>query len=287
MNICIIGKNSYIGNHIDEWLSRPGHSVFQLDVLNEDWKNFDFSPFDALIQVAGIVHQPDCQDSELYKQVNTDMPIEIARKFKASGPKRKIFVFLSTMAVFGVSKRLNKNVITADTPTTPYGLYAQSKKAAEDGLLFLQSDDFNIIIIRPPNVYGRGCRGGYIAGFVGVAKKLPFIPEAYTNVKQSVLYIDNLCELILRLIESGKHGIFMPQDDKAVSAVELIRAIGAGLGINVRTSRLLGAVAHLGSFLPIIQKAYGGVEYSEELSFFPGIDYHVVPFEEAIKITVK
>lgn len=287
MKVCIIGKGSYIGNHIDNWLSDRGIEVYQLDVLNEDWKNFDFSSFDVLIQVAGIVHRPDCHDSELYKRVNTDMPIEIARRFKASGPQRKIFVFLSTMAVFGVSKRLNKNVITADTPTTPRGLYAQSKKAAEDGLLFLQSDDFNIIIIRPPNVYGRGCRGGYIAGFVGVAKKLPFIPEAYTNVKQSVLYIDNLCELILRLIESGKHGIFMPQDDKAVSAVEIIRAIGAGLGINVRTCRLLGAAAHLVSFLPIIQKAYGGVEYSEELSVFSGIDYRVISFEEAIMTTVK
>lgn len=287
MKVCIVGKSSYIGNHIDNWLSDRGIDVFQLDVLNEDWKTFDYSPYDAVIQVAGIVHRPDCQDENLYKRVNRDMPVEIARTFKTSGQQKKTFVFLSTMAVFGVSKRLNKNVITADTPTTPRGLYAQSKKAAEDGLLPLQSDDFNVVIVRPPNVYGKDCRGGYITGFAGVAKKLPFIPDAYRDVKQSVLYIDNLCELIHQLIRTGKQGIFMPQDDKAVSAVEIIKAIGVGLGINIRTSRLLGAAAHIGSFLPIIQKAYGGVVYSPELSEFPGIDYRVMPFEEAIKMTVK
>lgn len=82
MNICIIGKNSYIGNHIDKWLSARGHEVFQLDVLTEDWYSFDYSEYDVVIQVAGIVHRPDCNDVALYKRVNTDMPIEIANYLK-------------------------------------------------------------------------------------------------------------------------------------------------------------------------------------------------------------
>lgn len=287
MKVCIIGKGSYIGNHIDNWLSHRNIDVFQLDVLTEDWRNFDFTPYDAIVHVAGIVHRPDCQDQNLYKRVNTDMPINIAWRYKSSKAQKKTFVFLSTMAVFGVSKRLNKNVITAGTPTAPQGLYAQSKKAAEEGLLPLQSDDFNVVIVRPPNVYGKNCRGGYISGFAKVAKTLPFIPKAYTSVKQSVLYIDNLCELVYQLIKGDRYGIFMPQDDKAVSAIEIVKAIGAGLDINVRTCRILGVAAHIGSFLPIIQKAYGGVEYSQELSDFAGISYRVVPFEEAIKLTVK
>lgn len=43
MKICIVGKDSYIGNHIDEWLTTHGHEVFQLDVLNNDWEAFDLS----------------------------------------------------------------------------------------------------------------------------------------------------------------------------------------------------------------------------------------------------
>ena len=290
MKICIIGKDSYIGNHIDEWLTKHGHEVFQLDVLTKDWKAFDYSGYDAIVHVAGIVHRPDCKDADLYRRVNTEMPSAIAEKFKvsrrSSGSKR-LFVFLSTMAVFGAPKRLGKNVIKADTPMSPMGLYGQSKAAAEEKLLKLQDGYFDVVVVRPPNVYGKDCRGGYIPGFVNVVKKLPVIPAAFTNVKQSMLYIDNLCEFIRLAIEQKRQGVFMPQDDKAVSAVEITSAIAHGLGKKPRTSRLLGLIVHLGCFVPLIQKAYGGVEYDMNLSRIEGMDYVVVPFEEAMKRTIN
>lgn len=290
MKICIIGKNSYIGSHIDDWLTKYGHEVFQLDVLTEDWKAFDYSGFDAVVHVAGIVHRPDCKDAELYRRVNTEMPTAIAEKFKSSSSlsgKKATYVFLSTMAVFGTPKRLGKNVITADTPMSPMGLYGQSKAAAEEQLLKLQDGHFDVVVVRPPNVYGKDCRGGYIPGFVKVVKKLPVIPAAYTDVKQSMLYIDNLCEFIRLAIEQKRHGVFMPQDEKAVSAVEITSAIARGLGKKPRTSRLLGLAVHLGSFLPLIQKAYGGVEYDMALSRIDGMDYVVVPFGDAMKRTIN
>lgn len=55
MKTLIIGKNSYIGNHIDEWLTKHGHEVVQLDLLTEDWKNYDYSSFNA-IGSEGQVH---------------------------------------------------------------------------------------------------------------------------------------------------------------------------------------------------------------------------------------
>ena len=287
MKVCIIGKNSYIGNHIDEWLTKKGHEVFQLDVLTEDWKAFDYSGFDTIVHVAGIVHQPNCKDEKLYHEVNTIMPATIAEKFKHSTQSRATFVFLSTMAVFGISKRLSKNLITADTPMSPMGLYGQSKAAAEVRLLKLQDGRFDVAIVRPPNVYGKGCRGGYISGFKKVVKKLPVIPAAYTDVKQSMLYIDNLCEFIRLVIEQRRHGVFMPQDDKAVSAVEITTAIARGLVKKPRASRLLGLLVNLCSFMPLIQKAYGGVEYDMSLSHIEGMDYVLVPFDEAIMRTIK
>ena len=123
MKVCIIGKNSYIGNHIDEWFTKKGHEVFQLDVLTEDWKAFDYGGFDAIVHVDGIVHRASCKDGKLYHEVNTIMPTMIAEKFKRSTQSKATFVFLSTMAVFGVSKRLGKKVMTADTPMSPMGLY--------------------------------------------------------------------------------------------------------------------------------------------------------------------
>lgn len=293
MRILIIGKNSYIGNHIDEWLSKHGHEVFQLDVLTEDWKVFDYNGYDAIVHVAGIVHRPDCNDADLYRRVNTEMPVAIAEKYKRSkcssgiSSSKGTFVFLSTMAVFGTPKRLGKNLITADTPMSPMGLYGQSKATAEEKLLKLQDGHFDVVVVRPPNVYGKDCRGGYIPGFVKVVKKLPVIPAAYTDVKQSMLYIDNLCEFIRLAIEQKRQGVFMPQDDKAVSAVEITSAIARGLGKKPRTSRLLGLFVRLGSFLSLIQKAYGGVEYNMSLSRIEGMDYVVVPFEEAMRRTIN
>jgi len=290
MKICIIGKDSYIGNHIDEWLTKHGHEVFQLDVLTEDWNAFDYGGFDAIVHVAGIVHRPDCKDVDLYRHVNTEMPVAIAEMFKSlrsSSSSKAAFVFLSTMAVFGTPKRLGKNVIKANTPLSPIGLYGQSKAATEEQLLKLQDGDFDVVVVRPPNVYGKGCRGGYIPGFINVVKKLPVIPFTYTDVKQSMLYIDNLCEFIRLAIEQKRQGVFMPQDDKAVSAIEITSAIARGLGKKPHTSRLLGLFVRLCYFVPLIQKAYGGVEYDMSLSRIDGMDYVVVPFEEAMKRTVN
>ena len=75
-------------------------------------------------------------------------------------------------------------------------MYGKSRLLAEVGLQKMQDDNFNVVIIRPPSVYGKGCKGGYIAGFLKIAQFLPIIPRAYENVKQSFIYIDNLCELI-------------------------------------------------------------------------------------------
>lgn len=286
MKICIIGKDSYIGNHIDEWLTPHGHDIYQLDVLNNNWKAFNYSTFDVVIHVAGIVHKPDCTDSELYKRVNTDMPVEIAELYKNASANPKLFIFLSTMAVYGVAKRLQKNVINKDTPTNPTGLYGISKKSAEDELLKLQDNNFNVVIIRPPNVYGKNCKGGYIRGFLSVVKKIPIIPKVYTEIKQSMIYIDNLCELIRLLIEDKKPGIFMPQDEKPVSAIEIIQTMATALDKRIITSKTLGFAARLISFIPVFRKAYGGIEYSQELSDIPGLNYRVVSFEEAIKRTV-
>lgn len=285
MKILIIGKNSYIGNHIDEWLTQHGHQVEQLDVLTDEWKTFDYSPYDAIVHVAGIVHQPNCQDWELYKRVNTDMPIQIATMAKEQGVKQ--YVFFSTMGVYGIGKRLKPTVVDEKTSLQADGMYGKSKLLAEEGLQKLQDETFQVASVRPPSVYGKGCRGGYITGFTSIARRLPVIPRAYENVKQSFIYIDNLSELVCQLVERKLHGVFCPQDDKAVSANELLEAISKGLDLKYHSSRLLGYLLQAVSFIPLVNKAYGGVEYARELSSIKGVDYVVVPFEEGMRRTVS
>ena len=282
--ILIIGKNSYIGNHFDDWLTKHNHQVTQLDVLTDEWKSYDYSPFDAIVHVAGIVHQQKCQDWELYKRVNTDMPISIATMAKEKGVKQ--YVYLSTMGVYGVDKMLSPNIIDQNTPLNPVGMYGKSKLMAEEGLQELQDETFNIACVRPPSVYGKGCRGGYITGFTFIVRKLFVIPNAYEKVKQSFVYIDNLSELVRLIIEKNRQGVFCPQDEKAVSANDLMEAIAKGIGKNYRKSFILGMLVRLFHFIPLVTKAYGGVEYSEDLSAIEGLNYVVVPFDEGIRRTI-
>lgn len=284
MKILIIGKNSYIGNHIDKWLTKYGHQVVQLDVLDDSWKQFDYSSFDSIVHVAGIVHQPKCQDWELYKRVNAEMPVAIAKMAKEQGVKQ--YVFFSTMGVYGVGKKLKPNIINNNTPLKASGMYSCSKLMAEEGLKKLEDDNFNIACIRPPSVYGKNCKGGYITGFTSIVRKLPILPLAYEQTKQSFIYIDNLTELVRLIIEKKMSGVFCPQDDKAVNAIHLLETIAKGIGRSYYKSKCLGLFVKIISFLPIIKKAYGGIEYSNSLSTIEGLNYVIVPFEEGMKRTV-
>lgn len=287
MKILIIGKSSYIGNHVDEWLTRYGHQVEQLNVLDDRWKEFDYSPYDAIIHVAGIVHRPQCQDWELYKRVNTDMPVAIATLAKQQGVKQ--YVFFSTMGVYGVGKELRLNVIDENTPllTNSDSMYGRSKLLAENGLKELEDKNFRISIVRPPSVYGKGCRGGYITGFTKIAKMLPVIPLAYLDARQSFIYIDNLSECIRLIVENEMGGVFCPQDDEIPNANRLLEVISEGIGKKYRTSKLLGRCLRLVSFIPLVNKAYGGISYARELSEMPNMNYVVTPFEEGMKKTVS
>jgi len=285
MKILIVGKDSYIGNHIDEWLTKSGHKVEQLDAIGEGWKSFDYSSFDSIVLVASIVHRPDCKDWELFKKVNTDLPIQVATLAKQQGVKQ--FVFFSSMAVYGIGKALSPNIVTKESKLHSESMYGKSKLMAEIELAKMQDENFNVAFVRPPSVYGKGCKGNYISRFAMVARKMPIVPRTYEDVKQSFVYIDNLCECIRIIVENKLSGPFCPQDDKSVNTNELLDAIAAGWGKKCHSSKVLGWFVHLITFLPIVKKAYGGMEYAREVSEIPGFDYVVVPFDEGMKRTVN
>lgn len=288
IRILISGKDSYIGNHIADWLLKAENNHFKvdfLDVRQGDWVEKDFRGYNAIVHVAGIVHRKDITNSAIYDKVNTQLPYEVAKKAKAEGVEQ--FIFLSTMAVYGIGKRLKENIVDQNTPINPKSLYGQSKYNAEKKLKSLADDSFILSIVRPPNVYGKGCKGGYISSYASIVKKLPVIPNAFGNVKQSVLYIDNLCEFIKLLIINKDAGTFLPQDDKAVSAVELMDAIGVAIGRKKKKLVLLGKIVSLFSFAPIVIKGYGGVAYPLVASHYKKGNYVKVTFDEAIKYTLS
>lgn len=289
MRVIITGADSYIGSHIQSYILSHDRtfSVEQLDVADEKWQDFDFSGYDAVVHVAAIVHRKDIADWDCYRRVNVDLTAQIARKARSHGVRQ--FVFLSSMAVYGAEKSLSaqKSVIAADSAPAPTTMYGRSKLLAEQALGEMESEGFRVAIVRPPNVYGPGCRGSYISTYAAIVSKLPAIPKAFSSVRQSVLYIDNLSRFIYLLICGQERGIYTPQDDISVSAVTLMEAIRDGLGLKRKTSAFLGAFVYLLAACPLVRKGYGGISYRRSDSHQDRFDYVTVPFAEGIRRTVR
>lgn len=285
MRILIIGKNSYIGTHIKKHLQKYDMLVDEFDVEHESLEELELSHYQTVIHVAAIVHRKDIQDWNVYKKINVDLPIEVARMSKSNGVKQ--FIFMSSMAVYGVEKNLNKCcIIDENTEYSPSTMYGKSKLDAEIGVLKLQDEKFAVSIIRPANVYGKDCRGNYIKMFCKITKMFPMLPDVYRNIKQGFLYVDNLCELVNLLIKKGVTGIFPAQDKEMISSIELMEKISNVLKLNKRNSKILGSIFYLFRIAPV-NKLFGGVVYHEEYCKFSFGDYQIFSFDAGLNKTLE
>lgn len=283
--ILITGANSYIGTSLEKWLTKypDKYSVDTVDIKSNSWKGKDFYKYDVVFHVAAIVHVKE-NDIEKYFKVNRDLTIEVAEKAKQEGIKQ--FIFLSTMGVYGTET----GYITKDTIPKPKTPYAKSKYEAEQYLLKMNTDNFKIAILRPPIVYGRGCKGNY-PRLAKLALKMSFFPDIEN--KRSMIYIDNLCEFIRLLIDDCSSGLFFPQNKEYVNTTDLVRLIREAHGkrTNVTKAFNWGIVVGL-KISKTFRKVFGSFVYDKKMPGGPItkinnqiIDYETVTFEESIKNT--
>ncbi len=282
MKILIIGKGSYIGGYINKHLSSYGHEVVEFDVEHEDLNEDMFQNVNSVIHVAAIVHRKDVSDYKIYEKVNVDLPYQVAQLAKTKHVQQ--FVFLSSMAVYKQGKSLKGNLLDETSECLPQSLYGRSKYEAEQRLNFLADERFKIAHIRPANVYGKDCRGAYMSTFRNITQKLPCIPVAYEHVKQGMLYIENLCELIRLIVEKNASGIFPAQDQTAVSSVDLMSEIANALGLKRKKSKFWGVpfrIFRVGA----VKKLYGGVAYSDKYATTELGNYWLYTFSQGIQKT--
>lgn len=277
--ILITGADSYIGTSFEKYLNNYTDKYFieSVDMIGDDWKNKDFSGVDAVFHVSGIAHIKETDENrQLYYDVNYIKAVEAAKKAKDEGVTH--FVFLSTMSVYGV----NTGVITKDTKTNPKNAYGKSKLMAENDILSLMDDSFKVAVIRPPMVYGKGCKGNFNS-VLNLVKKSPLFPSIKNE--RSMIYIDNLCEFVRMIIETGESGIFCPQNKNYVCTSRMAKIIAEKFGKKVCFSRILGLICKFFmSFVSIIQKAFGSLIYKDlEKHDFK---YNVCDFEESIRKSV-
>ena len=187
------------------------------------------------------------------------------------------------MSVYGLTAPVGKPVfITKDTPLHPVDHYGRSKAEAEERLLPMSDSAFRVAILRPPIVYGKGCKGNYRALQI-FAGKLPVFP--LVENQRSMIYIENLAELIRQLIDDEAAGIFCPQNDEYTNTSRMVAAIARAKGRRVvLVGGFTWALKLLGKWIPAVNKAFGSLCYEKALSAYGG-GYCVKNLPESIAET--
>lgn len=271
--VLITGANSYIGGSVKEYLSKwPEQYLVDIkDTIGWEPIKEDFFGYDVVFNVAGIAHIKETNENRhLYYEINRDLAIKIAEKAKEAGVQQ--FILLSTMSVYG----LTVGHIRKTSPVNPTNAYGESKAQADEKIKELESETFRFCCLRPPMVYGKGCKGNY-QSLRNFALKSPVFPD-YDN-QRSMIYIGNLCVFVKECIDQGKSGLFFPQNAEYVKTSEMVRLITGGKKRIYLTRVFNWALKN--SPLNVVKKVFGNLTYEK----VDQVDKY--GFEESVRMTEK
>ena len=234
--IVITGGNGFIGTRLLKnkalkdslaiGRTKPqNHSNFIKVNLTEDDKLSEILfEKDVVIHLAAKTPTINNKSSDSilsYRKVNTEETLNLAKKAAVSGVKR--FIFISTVKVLG-EKTISGLSFKNDDTLRPQDPYSVSKAEAEEGLKKIgKIHGMEIVIIRPPLVFGNGAKGNLRSLINLINLPIPLPLKSIKN-KRSLVGIDNLVDLIINCIDHPKAGneTFMVSDDHDLSTPDLI-----------------------------------------------------------------
>lgn len=279
MRFLVTGANGFVGNHLCAELLRQGHSVraalrsasspidnVEVAVIGAidgetNWAEA-LRDVDSVIHLAARVHvMKDTAADPLaeFLKVNTQGTANLARQAAAAGVKRLIYV--STIKVNGERTAETQPFVESDKPD-PQDAYAISKWRAEQLLQhFAQEAELEVVIVRPPLVYGPGVKGNFISLLAAVNNGIPLPLESVRN-KRSLIYSGNLVDALIVCANhpaaAGK--TYLVRDGEDVSIPNLVRQIAINLG---KPARLLPLPVKL---LRGLSRLFGKLESAERLA---------------------
>lgn len=187
---------------------------------------------DAVVHCAARVHvmQDDATDPlQAYREVNVNGTLNLARQAAQAGVRR--FVFISSIKVNGEAIQSGKP-FTADDMPAPSDPYALSKLEAEQGLRDIEAQtEMEVVIVRPPLVYGPGVKANFAAMMRWVGRGFPLPLGAIDNAR-SMVALDNLVDLLVRCLRhpAASGQTFLVSDGEDVSTTELLRRTAQAMG---------------------------------------------------------
>lgn len=250
MKVLVSGANGFVGRELTDYLTKHGHVVVSAlrrasgyagEVAIGDIDGITnwvaaLNTCDAVVHLAARVHvmNDTAQDPlALYRSTNTDATLNLARQAAAAGVKR--FVFISTIKVNGEGR---DEPYRETDPVAPEDDYAISKWEGEQGLRQIEQETgLEVVILRPPLVYGPGVKANFQRLIRTVARGWPLPLGAIRN-RRSLLYLGNFVDAIRLCVEhpAAAGQTFLLDDGQPVSTPDLIRTVAQAMG---RPARLL------------------------------------------------
>jgi len=269
VKVLVTGANGFVGRAVMERLLRDGYAVRaatrkSADVLppgveraagdlhpDRDWSD-GLHGVDAVIHLAARVHvmQDTAADPlDDYRRVNVDGTVHLATSAAAAGVRR--FIYVSTLKVNGEAGRF-----TESNEPAPADPYAQSKYEAEVALLRIAHDyQLDVVIIRPPLVYGPGVQANFRLLMRAIARGIPLPLGAIRN-QRSLIGIDNLVDFIVTCLThpAAANETFLVTDGEDLSTPDLVRRLGKAMGRPARLFPIPPTVLRFGAVLCGLQQ---------------------------------
>lgn len=196
-----------------------------------------FEEVDCVLHLAGrahVIQETDPDPLSAYRSVNVLETLSFAHQASLAGVRR--FVFVSSIKVNGEFTSPNAPFTEAHEvkPVDPYGI---SKREAELGLLKISVETgMEVVIVRPPLIYGPGVKGNFRVMLKLLARGVPLPLGLINDNRRSLVALDNMIDFLALCAShpdaSGK--VFLVSDQHDVSTAELLHKLGSAMHLPVR-----------------------------------------------------
>ncbi|QHE83752.1 UDP-glucose 4-epimerase family protein [Hydrogenophaga sp. BPS33] len=194
-----------------------------------------------------VMHDPASDPLSAFRETNTNGTLHLARQAAQAGVRR--FVFVSSIKVNGEHTTPGRRFSAHDSPAPqdPYGI---SKHEAEEGLRQIARETgLEVVIVRPPLVYGPGVKANFASLLRAVRRGLPLPLGAATDNQRSLVALDNLVDLLITCIDhaAAANQTFLVSDGEDLSTADLVRRMGKALGTPARLLPVPTSLLKLGA----------------------------------------
>ncbi len=253
MKLLLTGATGFVGTHMLAALQAGGHDIVCLArqvPARIEGDNIAFMPYtdadgtadwgcvlpgcETVIHLAGrahVMHEHAPDALAAFRKVNVEQTLALARQAIAHGVRR--FIFISSIKVNGEQTQ-DQPFRSTDLPT-PQDAYGVSKHEAEQSLLALAQGKMEIVIVRPPLIYGPGVKANFLQLINTVQRGIP-LPLGAIDNQRSLVYVGNLVDLLLTCLShpQAANRIWLVSDNQDVSTPDLIRLLGEALQMPAR-----------------------------------------------------